>query len=88
MSSRLENFLDELGRVKQWPSKRGVQIELIRYIANKFADGSKYTESEINNELKKLHTFQDWALLRRELCVLGYFSRDINGHAYVRTDKR
>lgn len=87
MSSRLENFLDEQGRVKQWPSKRGVQLEVLEHIANQFAHGSKFTEQEINNELKKMHTFQDWSLLRRELCVMGYFSRDINGYTYVRTDK-
>lgn len=88
MSSRLDSFLDERGRVKQWPSKRAVQTEVIRYIADKFAGDSKYTEIELNDELKMLHTFQDWATLRRELCVMGYFSRDINGYTYIRTHKR
>lgn len=86
-SSRLKNFLDEDGRVKQWPAKRVSQVEVIGYIARKFVAGSDFTEKEINEEIKKLHTFGDWAIIRRELCEMGYFSRDRNGTTYTRTTK-
>lgn len=88
MKSNLKNFLDADGRVKQWPSKRGVQLEAIGYIANTFAEGTQYTEAELNEKIKALHTFGDWAIIRREMVDTGYFSRDTNGIAYVRTAKK
>jgi hypothetical protein len=87
MKSHLKNFLDDRGRVKQWPSKRAAQIKVIEYIANHFPKGSKFSESELNEEIKQLHTFGDWAILRREMCDLGYFDRDKSGITYLRTVK-
>jgi len=85
MCSVLKNFLDNDGCVKQWPAKRNMQLEALEYLGNKFPGGSKYTEAELNKILKTWHTFEDWALLRRELCEKGYFNRDTNGTSYVRT---
>jgi hypothetical protein len=86
MVSTLDNFLDEHNRLAQWPSKRSVQLEAIRHIANQFLEGSKYSEAELNEEIKRLHTFGDWAIIRREMCDLGYFDRDRNGIVYTRTE--
>ncbi len=87
MKSQLKNFLDSDGRVKQWPSKRAAQLEVIEYIAGKFPEGTRCNEAELNEEIKKLHTFGDWAILRREMCDMGYFDRDRNGTVYLRTAK-
>lgn len=83
----LNNFLDDHGRVKQWPSKRAVQIEVVAYLAGKFNAETSYSESEVNDVIKKHHTFDDWAILRREMVELGFFDRDISGSIYVRTAK-
>ena len=87
MADLLTRFLDNNGRVKQWPSKRAMQLEVIAYLANKFPQNTIYSEAEVNEILKRLHTFGDWAILRRELCDLGYLDRDINGTEYKRTQK-
>lgn len=87
MAGLLNRFLDQNGLVTQWPSKRAMQLEVISYLANKFPSDTTYTESEVNEILKRLHTFGDWAILRRELCDLGYFDRDKNGIQYKRTRK-
>lgn len=87
MASRLQNFLDENGRVTQWPSKRVVQLEVVEYIASHFPDGSQYNEGQLNEKIKGLHTFGDWAIIRREMCDLGYFTRDKNGVIYTRVEK-
>ena len=87
MKKCLKNFLDDEGRVRQWPSKRAVQLEVIEYIAGNFPHGSEFSEVELNAEIKKFHTFGDWAILRREMCDAGYFVRDINGIVYQRTTK-
>lgn len=85
--SKLINLLDGDGLLEHWPSKRSVQLEALEYIANKIDKGAQFTEAEINVKLKSLHTFGDWAILRRELCETGYLKRDKNGYCYERTDK-
>lgn len=85
--NNLKNFIDDAGRVKQWPAKRATQLEVVGYIASKFPEGAKFSEAELNEEIKELHTFGDWAILRREMCDLGYFNRDQNGTIYLRTSK-
>lgn len=87
MASRLQNFLDKNGRVTQWPSKRAAQLEVIEYIANHFPGGMQYNEADLNEKIKSLHTFGDWAIIRREMYELGYFERDRNGTVYTRTTK-
>lgn len=87
MADLITRFLDDNGLVKQWPSKRAMQLEVIAYLANKFPQNTSYTEAEVNDILKQLHTFGDWAILRRELCNLGYLDRDVNGTEYKRTQK-
>ena len=87
MKDYLHNFLDDSGRVKQWPSKRAAQIEVTEHIARQFPRGSKFSETELNEKIKQLHTFGDWAMLRREMCDLGYFNRDRDGIVYIRTAK-
>lgn len=87
MAGLMNRFLDHDGLVKQWPSKRAMQLGVIEYLANKFPQNTTYTELEVNDTLKRLHTFGDWAILRRELCDLGYFDRGINGTEYKRTRK-
>lgn len=87
MKKYLKNFLDEEGWIKQWPPKRAAQLEVIEFIASKFPHGSEFSEAGLNAEIKKMHTFGDWAILRREMCDAGYFVRDKNGTVYQRTMK-
>lgn len=68
MTSRLQNFLDENGRVTQWPSKRIVQLEVVEYIASHFPDGSQYSEGQLNEEIK-ICTRLETGLLYVARCV-------------------
>ncbi len=82
---KLENFLDEDGRVTRWPIRKNKaegQRLIIEYLATKFETGREYTEKEVNAILNQYHTFGDWALLRRELFDRGYFNRTITGTTY------
>jgi len=82
MHERLERFLNIDGQLKQWPSKRKDQVMVIEYLATSFEPNTSYTELEINEILKQNHTFEDWALLRRELYDLGYLERTRDGGRY------
>ncbi len=81
----IKTFMDDAGRLTQWPSKRSQQLVALEYLASKIAPDKHYTEREINELLNLWHSFGDPALLRRELFELGYVNRERNGSAYWRT---
>ncbi|HEY9647118.1 MAG TPA: DUF2087 domain-containing protein [Chroococcidiopsis sp.] len=81
----LKPYLDAQGRITQWPSKRNrsrVQTLVLWYLAEKFVPGITYTEQQVNAILNQHHTFNDPALLRRELFDHGLINRARNGSAY------
>lgn len=83
-SPELRNFLDSVGRVKVYPSKRKNQALVVEYLATKFEPGKLYTEKQVNELLMAWHVFEDWALLRRELFDLGFLDRSPDGASYWR----
>ncbi len=81
----LEHYLDDQGRLREWPSRRNrgrFQQIALEYLATKFEPGILYTEREVNALLNQHHTFGDPALLRRELFERGLVDRVPNGSAY------
>jgi hypothetical protein len=83
----LKTYLDSEGRLTQWPSKRSIQQVALDYLAEKFEPGRTYAEREVNDLLKQWHTFEDWALLRRELFERGLLNRKRDGTEYWYTPK-
>ena len=78
----LNNFLDGEGRLTKFPSKRPMQEEALRYLAEKFEAGREYAEREVNGLLLQWHTFGDPATLRRELYDRCFLDRDPYGRSY------
>ncbi|MBE9005014.1 DUF2087 domain-containing protein [Fortiea sp. LEGE XX443] len=81
----IQRYLDEQGRVKEWPSKRNkgkFQRLVLEYLATKFEVGIIYTEKQVNAILNDHHTFGDHALLRREMFEKGLINRERDGSAY------
>jgi hypothetical protein len=83
----LASYLDDMGRITRWPTrkKKKDQIAILEYLATKIKAGEIYTERQINDLLKQHHTFEDWALLRRELFERGYLNREKDGSQYWAT---
>lgn len=84
----LKNYLDEQERVTQWPSKRNkgkLQLLVLQYLGSKLKLGATYTEKEVNTLLNQYHTFNDPALLRREMVERRLIERKRDGSAYWRT---
>ncbi len=79
---KVQDFLDDHGRLSIWPSKHTNKQLALAYLASKFEAGRGYTEPEINDLLEQWHTFGDWPLLRRSLVDSGYFERDSYGKEY------
>ena len=60
----LRPFIDEVGRISQWPTRQKTQRMAAALLARRFVPGRDYTEKEVNALLMDGHTFADWALLR------------------------
>jgi hypothetical protein len=78
----LRPFINDDGRLTQWPSKQKTQRMAAAYLAERFEPGREYGEKEVNELLMDWHTFADWALLRRVLCDWRYMERESNGTRY------
>ena len=75
IEKKLENFLDENGRLKAFPVKRKMKIYSLIFFADKFESGKSYAESEVNDIINEHSTFNDAATIRRELCSYGFMRR-------------
>lgn len=82
MEKGIDNYLDENGRVKQWPSKMIMKNEVLEYVLTKFDNDVHYTEAQVNEILKEWHTFNDYFILRRGLIDAGYLKRHVDGSQY------
>lgn len=65
----IEGYFDKEGRLVLWPSKKRSDLRkaVLERLANLFEPERDYRETEVNAILKAAHTFEDHALLRREL---------------------
>ncbi len=80
--NELRGFLDEVGRLTQYPARRKKKNLAVAYLAQKFEMGKVYSEKEVNELLLRWHTFGDPATLRRELFDLYFLDRTPDGREY------
>lgn len=83
-SDLLKRFLDNDGRLRQWPAKQRFQTLALAYLAAKFELDRTYTEPEVNDTLNRWHTYGDWATLRRALVDARLLIRKRDGSEYRR----
>ena len=76
MSGSPRDLIDENGIVTRWPKKRTEREMVLAHLAALFEPGRTYPEAEVNDLLRSRHSFEDWALLRRELFEAGILGRD------------
>lgn len=82
----ITRFLDDKLRVKSWPSKHDMKVEVLRHVACRFESGRFYTEKEVNKIIDEWHTFNDYFLIRRELINNRLLSRINDGSKYWREE--
>ncbi len=78
----IKTLLDDQGKIEIWPSKKEKKMKVLTFIASKFEQERKYTELEVNEILKSLHSFGDHVLLRRELYDKHFLNRTKDGRSY------
>ena len=81
---KIDRFIDNEGRIKIWPKKKEVRVEILKYLVTKFQYDYLYSEKEVNSIIMKWHTFEDYFLLRRSLIDYKFLSRKKDGSEYWR----
>jgi aminoglycoside phosphotransferase (APT) family kinase protein len=85
--SDIARFMDDKGRVKTWPGKKEMKLEVLKYISEKFEKGRFYTEKEVNAIIEDWHTFGDYFLLRRGMVDYDLLSRTNSGSRYWKEER-
>ena len=83
----LRPFIDDAGRLCQWPARQKIQRMAVAWLARRFEPGREYDEKQVNALVMDGHTFADWAILRRSLVDWGFMNRESDGSRYRLTDR-
>ncbi|UOE94616.1 DUF2087 domain-containing protein [Alkalihalobacillus sp. LMS39] len=77
----LSSYLDQEGKVKQFPSKEKRKIVILKYVlAHHFEPNKQYTEKEVNAIIQSV--YDDFATMRRYFIEYGFLDRSKDGSAY------
>ena len=80
-ANELKGFLHR-GKLIRLPSKKAKKLAALVWLTEYITPGQTYSEREFNDLLNKLHSFDDPATLRRELCEFRLVSRSADGTSY------
>lgn len=83
---RVTRCFSAAGRLQRWPSRRAEQIVVLWVLWSLLPRGTRFSEAEVNSMLRDWHDFEDYALLRRDLCDLNLLQRTPDGRIYRRVE--
>ncbi|WP_139488588.1 DUF2087 domain-containing protein [Brevibacillus dissolubilis] len=69
------------GHLTEFPKKEKRKVAILRHIIQRFETNKQYTEKEVNEILKTVHT-EEYVTLRRYLIEYGFMDRKDDGSAY------
>ena len=78
--SVIENYMNENGGLKSYPSKEKKKIIILEEIVKNFSKGKMYSEKELNRILKRI--YEDYATIRRALIEYGFIERTNDCSSY------
>ena len=82
----MNKLINELEGIVRWPKKPSAKQDVIEWLSTKFKFQKQYSEKEVNKIIKQNHSFNDIALLRRELISNKFLSRKKDGSIYWKTN--
>ena len=82
----MNKLINEFDEIIWWPKKPSDKKIVINWLSNKFNCEIKYSEKEVNEILDSHLSFNDIALLRRELISRKFLSRKVDGSEYWKTN--
>ena len=81
---KLQPFMAKDYVLHAWPVKFSIQKLCFWFFACRFQYQQQYTEQEINEVISRFISFDDFALIRRELCNHKLLKRTDDGRHYWR----
>ena len=85
---RLLRHFDEAGRLIRWPNKFNEQATCLWVMWSRLPARESLTEQGISRLLDAMHSFRDFALLRREMVEQGLVSRTPDCRDYRRIERQ
>lgn len=85
---RLLRHFDEAGRLIRWPNKFNEQATCLWVLWSRLPARESMTEQGISRQLDAMHSFRDFALLRREMVEQGLVSRTQDCRDYRRIERQ
>ena len=79
-------LINELDQIVRWPKKPNDKLFTVEWLSKKFKFEKQYSEKEVNTIIEVHHSFNDIALLRRELITRGLLERKNDGSIYWKTN--
>jgi len=83
---KVARCFDGTGRLLRWPAKRADQLLALWVVWSYLPADVQMSEAEVSSMLRDWHDYEDFALLRRELCDLDLLRRTPNGRVYRRIE--
>ena len=80
----MNKLINELEEIVLWPKKPKDKQMIIEWLSKKFKFEKQYSEKEVNQIINENHSFNDIALLRRELVSKSFLGRKNDGSVYWR----
>lgn len=84
LPKQLTPFMSNDYILHTWPAKYSNQTLLLWFFGCRFQYQQTYSEQQVNEIIKRTLNFEDFALIRRELCNHKLLKRTDNGHNYWR----
>lgn len=81
-SIKLRAFLDQDGKLKQYPAKQKMQQYVLLHLARNLKPGDSFTEMEINSFISLQMAYKDPATIRRSFVDYGFLGRERDGSRY------
>ena len=83
----MNKLINEFDKIVRWPKRPSDKNIVINWLSDKFNGEIKYSENEVNEILDRHHSFNDIALLRRELISRKFLIRKDDGSEDWKTNK-
>lgn len=82
--ARTARCFDSNGRLQRWPARRIDQELALWVVWSQMPADGQLSELEVNAMLRTWHDYEDYVLLRRELCERDLLRRTPDGRVYRR----
>ena len=80
----MNKLINELKGIVRRPKKPNDKKFTVEWLSKKFKFEKQYSEKEVNQIISENHSFNDIALLRRELVSKSFLERKKDGSVYWR----